>query len=106
MPASDKAHDIALEDAIQKLAGHPQATETGHEPLMYKLCLPVEKAPLLMLLLGQEGISAASIFPGYAGVVEAKRERHAEATVTIRLRVFDRYEGVEVLVDRATSPFR
>jgi hypothetical protein len=66
-----------LNDAIQKLA--TRATGIGQQPLMHKWRLPVKKARQLMRLLHEEGISAASIFPGYKGVVDGLREQHGLA---------------------------
>jgi hypothetical protein len=68
------AVDAALDDAIRKLAGSAQGSDATQRPFMYLYCLPAEKAPLLLHLLDQEGTSAASIYPGYKGVVDALRE--------------------------------
>ena len=46
-----------------------------HALIMYFL-LPVEEAPALLTLLAREGITAAEIFPGYGGVVQALKERN------------------------------
>jgi hypothetical protein len=44
-------------------------------PVLVKLELPSREACRLLRLIGMEGVSAAAVFPGYAGVVEALRER-------------------------------
>ena len=74
--ADRTAVDAALDDAIGKLAGSAQGSDATQRPCMYLYCLPAEKAPLLLHLLDQEGTSAASIYPGYKGVVDALRESH------------------------------
>jgi hypothetical protein len=44
-------------------------------PAFWKFTLPHTEAPTLLRLLALDGISAATIFPSYAGVVSALRER-------------------------------
>ena len=39
--------------------------------LLYKLTLPKSEAPKLLGILADEGVSAASVFPGYGGVAES-----------------------------------
>ena len=68
--------DIPLNDLIGILAGKAKARDASPQPFMYLYRLPAEKAPLLLQLLDQEGTSAASIYPGYTGVVDALRENH------------------------------
>jgi hypothetical protein len=41
------------------------------ETILYKLTLPISEAPKLLRILYYEGVSAATIFPGYSGVAEA-----------------------------------
>lgn len=49
--------------------------ETLRPPLrLLHFTLPIEEAPKLLRLLALEGINAASLFPGYGGVVRALRE--------------------------------
>ncbi|MFX0135366.1 MAG: hypothetical protein ACFFDN_17110, partial [Candidatus Hodarchaeota archaeon] len=43
-------------------------------PVMYCLRLDINESGFLLHLLHQEGISAASIFPGYTGVVHSLKE--------------------------------
>jgi hypothetical protein len=43
--------------------------------LLKKLTLPKTEAPALLKILADEGVSAASVFPGYDGVAEAVFER-------------------------------
>jgi hypothetical protein len=47
----------------------------GLVPLMWRLLLPKTEAPKLLRLLAFEGFSAATLFPGYAGVVNGLNER-------------------------------
>ena len=68
----DTPKDVPLDRAVQELAHAAYWPED--KPLLYRLRLPVEKAWSLIYLLNQEGISAASMFPGYAGAVEGVRE--------------------------------
>jgi hypothetical protein len=52
--------------------------ETFEEPppvtILYEVILPLALAEQLMWLLAKEGITAASMFPGYAGVVQCLEE--------------------------------
>ena len=47
----------------------------GWEPSMRKMILPHAEAPKLLRFLAIEGVSAATIFPGYAGVVQSIDEQ-------------------------------
>ncbi|ANM30601.1 hypothetical protein ABI59_15000 [Acidobacteria bacterium Mor1] len=42
---------------------------------LYKLTLPLSEAPSLLEILAEDGITAASVFPGYQGVTEEIWER-------------------------------
>jgi hypothetical protein len=42
--------------------------------ILQKLTLPASEARSLMARLAYEGVSAATVFPGYSGVVEAIQE--------------------------------
>lgn len=44
-------------------------------PIVQKLILPVSEAPKLLRLLAHEGTSAATVYPGYQGVVASLKER-------------------------------
>ena len=66
----------AIDDEACVAHGSAQGSDATQRPCMYLYCLPAEKAPLLLHLLDQEGTSAASIYPGYKGVVDALRESH------------------------------
>jgi hypothetical protein len=46
-----------------------------------KLTLPVEEAPRLLWLLDRDGVTAASLFPGYGGVVRALKEERMEEPI-------------------------
>ena len=52
--------------------------ETFEEPppvtILYEVTLPLALADQLMWLLAKEGITAARMFPGYAGVVQCLKE--------------------------------
>jgi FRG domain len=43
-------------------------------PIFYEVTLPLSLADQLMWLLAKEGVTAARIFPGYAGVVQCLKE--------------------------------
>lgn len=75
--------NVSLDEAVRRLAHAAKWPED--KPLLYHLRLPVEEAWLLMYLLDQEGISAASMFPGYTGAVEAVCERSKS------IRAFEAY---------------
>ncbi len=55
--------------------GAPVPAHLVREPIFYKLTLPVSQAPRLLGLLALEGVNAASVFPGYAGVARSLREK-------------------------------
>jgi hypothetical protein len=44
-------------------------------PILRKLVVPAKQARTLLMLLDLHGISAATVYPGLAGVVESMRER-------------------------------
>ena len=44
-------------------------------PVMVRLRLPCSESGKLLRLLNQEGVNAATIYPGYKGVVESLKER-------------------------------
>lgn len=57
---------LPLEKLLNRL---PKDIELGR--ILYKLTLPKSEAPRLLGILADEGVSAASVFPGYGGVTEA-----------------------------------
>jgi hypothetical protein len=64
----------SLDEMIQEtLVGIP--APFGDPPLLKRLRLSRGAAPALLRLLSYEGITAASMFPGVAGVVKALREQ-------------------------------
>jgi hypothetical protein len=50
---------------------------------MAKLTLRIEEAPRLLWLLRRDGVTAASIFPGYGGVVSALEDQRLEEPVAV-----------------------
>jgi hypothetical protein len=48
--------------------------ESRSSQLMFHFTLPIDEAPRLVRLLAKEGVSGATLFPGYAGVVAGMRE--------------------------------
>lgn len=57
-----------LDELIYKHAPRPAR-------LLHRFTLPWSEAPKLLLLLAAAGVSGASVFPGYRGVVEGVHER-------------------------------
>jgi hypothetical protein len=51
------------------------------DPVLTQVCLPVEEAPRLLRLLAFQGVDAATVFPGFDGVVKALDERRLWETV-------------------------
>ena len=76
LQANETVVDTSLDVTISRLADKAHSVPPAQKPFMYLYRLPTDKAPLLLYLLDQEGINAASIFPGYQGVVDALREIH------------------------------
>lgn len=62
------SQDNALERIFDRIKYKPVA------PIIRCLQLDVDKAPALLRLLSQIGINAASLFPGYSGVVNQAKE--------------------------------
>lgn len=60
------------------------------EPVMRLLKLPQAEAPALLRILREHGVSAATVFPGHAGVVKSLEER----------RLWDRAQTVSPLESR------
>lgn len=77
--AGERPIIVPLEETLERLAheGPSRSIEARNKPILYCLRLRIDKSPLLLYLLNEEGVSAASVFPGYAGVVQSARE-HAE----------------------------
>jgi len=57
---------IPLEKLLSKLSKY-----SALGPFFFKLTLPKSEAPKLLRFLADEGVSAASVFPGYGGITEA-----------------------------------
>ena len=67
------AHEnVGLEEVVDQIDAQ---THSGITRQLRKFTLPASEARSLMRLLAAEDVSAATVFPGYAGVVEALRER-------------------------------
>ncbi len=60
---------------LEKLLGQLSKYNPIGGPMLYKLTLPKTEAPTLLGILADEGMSAASVFPGYGGVAEAVFEQ-------------------------------
>jgi hypothetical protein len=68
IPAAAKHQESPMRNAAVLLAG-------GADSFFLKFTLPHGEARRLLRLLGLGGVSAASIFPGHAGVVQSMHER-------------------------------
>jgi hypothetical protein len=75
-----------LEDVIGPMAQHlveqVRAQQLPHNdranprmPVLYKFTLPHPQAKHLLKILAYEGVTAATVFPGLAGVVQAMKDR-------------------------------
>ena len=67
--------ELALAGAVEEADVAVRRNIAPYLPGLIKLTLPSSEAPSLLYLLYVNGVSAASLFPGYAGVVESIRER-------------------------------
>lgn len=61
-------------DAIAKRIWPVGYTYDKHFPLLVEFRVPTQEARTVMMLLEKAGVTAATIFPGLAGVAEAMRE--------------------------------
>ena len=76
-PRSGDPHRIPdLDAAVLAMAEHAPAAWDG-EPVLVKFVLPANQVRVALRMLHAEGISAASVRPGLAGVVDTMRERWA-----------------------------
>ena len=84
----EEAGNFAVDDLIQRGAEagkrrqyRPFDAEGGTDPnviprpLMRRLTLPRREAPKLLRLLAYEGVTGATMYPGFGGVARAMRER-------------------------------
>jgi hypothetical protein len=63
-----------IEDVLDRYEEDPE-TIPGNAPWMRRITLPWQQAPALLRLLDGFNINAATLFPGYDGVVKAIEER-------------------------------
>jgi hypothetical protein len=71
----EKAHERTVDEHLQALfARSPEGYLGVRPPLMYRASLDRSQAPRLLRLLADEGVTGATVFPGYEGVVKAMRE--------------------------------
>jgi hypothetical protein len=77
--------ETGLEDVIGPMAAHlieqVKAQRLPHNalahlrlPVLYKFTLPHSEATRLLRILAYEGVTAATLFPGLAGVVQAMKD--------------------------------
>jgi len=65
-PVDTRPWDVLLKESISFKKG---------KEILQQVSLPIEEAPRLLRLLAIEGITAATVFPGFNGVVSALKER-------------------------------
>jgi hypothetical protein len=65
-PVDTRPWDVLLQEALSYMKRYP---------ILQQLCLPIEEAPRLLRLLAFERINAATVFPGFDGVVSALKEQ-------------------------------
>ena len=60
----------------EALTDDPSVNKTGRDsPIVYHFTLPASKAARLLWLIAKEGITAATLFPGYGGAARAVKEK-------------------------------
>jgi hypothetical protein len=80
LPKTDpeKDYDAPLDQVapFYKVTNSRDANLGAYSPILYRITLPWSRAANLMDQLSQEGINAATIYPGFDGVVTTlKQER-------------------------------
>ncbi len=74
-PRSGDPHPLPdLDSAITQLAKHVPTDVAQFSPFLYKLTLPATETRSLMRLLAIQGVDAAAVRPGLAGVADSLRE--------------------------------
>jgi hypothetical protein len=59
----------------------PLSDASSDDPVLTQVGLPIEEAPRLLRLLAFQGVDAATVFPGFDGVVKALEERRLWETM-------------------------
>jgi len=72
---NDDFHLTVTINAVDTLVENQWNSLNCNEPVMAHIKLPCSEAGKLLRLLNQEGISSATLFPGYQGVAESLKER-------------------------------
>jgi hypothetical protein len=84
-PADRPAERPPLDRELCRI--HREFTTEGEENALFLFTLPATEAARALRLLAKAGITAAALFPGYAGVVKAMREhRVINEEITRRVR--------------------
>ncbi len=67
----EKGHAVTVDEFMV------DAHRDGPPPVPLMRCLPLsgDQAPKLLRLVAHEGVSGATMFPGYEGVVKGLREK-------------------------------
>ncbi len=71
----EDAHETTVDEHVRKLAEKGAAGPGFEGAVMRCFTLAASEAPKLLRLLSYEGVTAASVYPGYEGVVQAMAER-------------------------------
>jgi FRG domain len=72
----EKDYDAPLDQVapLYKVTDSSDASLAGYKPIIYRITLPWSEAGDLMDQLSQEGINAATIYPGFNGVVTTLKQ--------------------------------
>jgi hypothetical protein len=80
-PRSRDPHPIPdLDEALQHMADNAQIERGSLDPVLCKFTLPAKETRTALAMLAAEGMDAATVRPGLAGVAEALRERWSHQT--------------------------
>lgn len=72
--ADEPFYPRTLESVLSVLGQHPLLQGPGPDTALFRFTLPASESRRALFLLAKLGVTAATLFPGYAGVVEALRE--------------------------------
>jgi hypothetical protein len=67
--------DVSLDDLITERIASGEVVKWLKPPALWRLTLPHSEAPRLLRLLALDGVSAATVYPGYAGVARSLEEQ-------------------------------
>jgi hypothetical protein len=70
-----RTSDSFKAESYERIMVNQLIAGTYEQPLLFKFTVPAKLAPELLAVLAKLGIDGSSIYPGYAGVARALRER-------------------------------